>query len=99
MRTSPPNVNGHWGRGVFCLLLGLHLCSDLTANWSLMCVLYRKKLCLHRSKGKKKRILLQCRCGFDPWIRKIRWRREWPPTPAFLPGESHGQRSLEGSSP
>ena len=43
MRTSPPNVNGHWGRGVFCLLLGLHLCSDLTANWSLMCVLYKKK--------------------------------------------------------
>ena len=34
--------------------------------------------------------------GFDPWVRKIPWRREWPPTPVFLPGESHGQRSLVG---
>ena len=32
---------------------------------------------------------------FDPWIRNIPWRRAWQPTPAFLPGESHGQRSLE----
>ena len=29
------------------------------------------------------------RCRFDPWIRKIHWRREWPPNPVFLPGESH----------
>ena len=34
------------------------------------------------------------RCGFDPWFGKIPWRREWQPTPVFLPGESHGQRSL-----
>ena len=27
------------------------------------------------------------------------WRREWQPTPVFLPGESHGQRSLVGYSP
>ena len=30
---------------------------------------------------------------------KIPWRREWQPTPVFLPAESHGQRSLEGYSP
>ena len=30
------------------------------------------------------------RCGFDPWVRKIPWRREWQPTPVFLPGETHG---------
>ena len=30
---------------------------------------------------------------------KIPWRRAWQPTPVFLPGESHGQRNLEGSSP
>ena len=36
------------------------------------------------------------RCGFDPWVRKILWRREWQPTPVFLPGEFHGQRSLVG---
>ena len=31
--------------------------------------------------------------------RKICWRREWQPTPVFLPGRSHGQRSLVGYSP
>ena len=35
--------------------------------------------------------------GFYPWFRKIPWRREWLPTPIFLPGEFHGQRSLVGS--
>ena len=39
------------------------------------------------------------RLGFDPWVGKIPWRREWQPTPGFLPGESHGQRSLVGYSP
>ena len=36
---------------------------------------------------------------FNPWIRKIFWRRKWQSTPAFLPGKSHGQRSLVGYSP
>ena len=36
------------------------------------------------------------RCRFDPWVGKIHWRRKWQPTPVFLPGESHGQRSLAG---
>ena len=46
------------------------------------------------------RICLQGRRPrFDPWIRKIPWRREWLPTPVFLPGEFHGQRSLAGYSP
>ena len=39
------------------------------------------------------------RLGFDPWVRKITWRREWVPTPVFLPGEFHEQRILEGYSP
>ena len=39
------------------------------------------------------------RCRFDPWVRKIPWRKEWQPTPAFLPGESRGQRSLAGYGP
>ena len=39
------------------------------------------------------------RPGFDPWVRKSPWRREWLPTPVFLPGEFHGQRSLGGYSP
>ena len=42
-----------------------------------------------------------CQCrrhkrgGFDPWVRKIPWMKAWQPTPVFLPGESHRQRSLE----
>ena len=46
------------------------------------------------------RVCLLCgRPGFDPWVRKIPWRRKWQPTPVFLPGESHGWRSLVGYSP
>ena len=43
-----------------------------------------------------------CQCRrprFNLWVRKIPWRREWQPTPVFLPGKSHGQRSLAGCSP
>ena len=36
---------------------------------------------------------------FNPWVGKIPWRKEWLPTPVFLPGESHRQRSLVGYSP
>ena len=39
------------------------------------------------------------RCGFDPWVGKLPWRRPWQPTPVFLHGESHGQKSLRGYSP
>ena len=37
--------------------------------------------------------------GSIPGLEKNPWRREWHPTPVFLPGESHGQRSLVGYSP
>ena len=33
---------------------------------------------------------------FDPWVGKIPWWRKWQPSPVFLLGESHGQRSLVG---
>ena len=36
--------------------------------------------------------------GFDPWVEKIPWRMKWQPSPVFLPGEFHGQRSLAGYS-
>ena len=39
------------------------------------------------------------RCGCDPWVTKIPWRRAWQLTLVFLPWESHGQRSLAGYSP
>ena len=48
------------------------------------------------------RVCLQCRRrkrpSFNPWVGKIPWRKAWQPTPIFLPGESHGQRSLAGYS-
>ena len=46
-----------------------------------------------------------CQCGrrkslgFDHWVGKIPWSRKEQPTPVFLPGESHGQRNLEGNGP
>ena len=41
----------------------------------------------------------QCRrCGFNPWVREIPWRRKWQPTPVILPGRSHAQRILVGYS-
>ena len=39
------------------------------------------------------------RQGFDPWVRKIPWRRAWQRTPLLLTGESHRQRSLVGDRP
>ena len=53
-------------------------------------------------KKKKKTTCQYRRCHrrrFDPWVGKIPWRRAWQPTPVFLPGELHGQRSLAGYSP
>ena len=43
-----------------------------------------------------------CQCrrhGLDPWVRKICWRRRWQPPPVFLPGKSHGQKSVVGCCP
>ena len=43
---------------------------------------------------------MQCRRPeFNPWVRQIPWKRKWQPTPVFLPGKSHGQRSLADCSP
>ena len=46
-----------------------------------------------------------CQCrrpkrhGLNPWVGKIPWSWKWQPTPVFLPGKLHGQRSLAGYSP
>ena len=39
------------------------------------------------------------RCSFSSRVGENPWRRAWQPTPVFLPGESHGQRSLADCSP
>ena len=52
----------------------------------------------HGSHGKAS----ACQCGrpgFDPWVGKIPWRREWQPTPIFLTREIHEQRRQAGYSP
>ena len=50
-----------------------------------------------------KELACQCRRSkrhrFDPWAGKISWRRKWQPTPVFLPGKTHRERSLAGYSP
>ena len=44
------------------------------------------------SSGSKESAYNAGKPGFNPWVRKIPWRREWQPTPIFLPGEFHGQK-------
>ena len=43
-----------------------------------------------------KRLPTMRETGFDPWVRKIPWRRKWQSTPVLLLGKSHEQRSLVG---
>ena len=50
-------------------------------------------------KKKKKPACQWRKHRLDPWVRKISWRGKWQPTPVFLSGKSHGQRSLAGYSP
>ena len=45
------------------------------------------------------RLVLMQEIGFNAWVRKIPWRKEWLPNPVFLPGAFHRQRSLVGYSP
>ena len=54
---------------------------------------------LPRCRCGKEPVCPRRRCRFSSWVAKIPWRRKWQPTPVFLPGESHGQRSLVGHSP
>ena len=47
---------------------------------------------------KKTRLPMQAmNLGFDPWVRKISWRRKWQPTPVFLPGKSHGRGAWQAT--
>ena len=86
-----PYINGY-----FCVYIAFP-----AVSWAVIC---KCDLMLLRSGLPKwpsgKESTCQCRrwnrCGFNPWVGKIPWRRAWQPTPVFLPGESHGQRSLAG---
>ena len=71
-----------WKGRMFFRKCNLHSWASQTAQWE------RTHLPMQR----------QGRCGFDPWVGKRPWERKWKPTPVFLPGEFHGQRSLVGYS-
>ena len=62
------------------------------ALWTSQLALVVKNLPTNVSRRRRKH-------GFDPGAEKIPWRRKWQPTPVFLPGKSHRQRSLVGYSP
>ena len=57
-----------------------------------------KQLLFHSFSSKESACQFRSR-QFDPWVRKIPWRKKWQPTPVFLPGKFHGQRSLVSYSP
>ena len=54
---------------------------------------------IENSIPRKSGLLLYGRPRFDPWVRKIPWRKAWLPTPVFLLGKSYGQRSLVEYNP
>ena len=97
---------GKWTQNwAFILILCLQefVCSDSTWQNFLStcspvpglqnCLLYQVALVVRTQCGSHKRR------GFNPWVGRIPWSREWEPTPVFLPAESQGQRSLVGYSP
>ena len=63
------------------------------------------KTCMNLSFGGASGEEPACQCRrfkrqrYHPWVRKIPWKRAWQPTPVFLPGKPHGQRSLVDYSP
>ena len=81
-------------------------CFTAESDWSIEKYITLSTICEHTDASKGllrwlsgKESACQCRrCGFNPWVRKIPWRRKWQPTPVSLSGEAHGQKSLVGFS-
>ena len=82
--------------------IGIHIadsfCCTRETNAILSAIILQVLSFPDGSKGKESTFIHR-RPGFDPWVWKIPWRREWHPIPVFLPGEPHGQWSLGGYSP
>ena len=90
-------AQGHYATGMDLVECGVrirHACSMLHFRDDLL------NVCVYSGVGgsdrKKKSYLQYGRPSFDPWVGKIPWRSERLSTPVFMPGEFHGQRSLEG---
>ena len=78
---------------------GLSLIYTWTTDKQLLCSSLASFSLLKRFSGSsngKESVYNAGRPGFNSWVRKVPWRRAWQLTPIFLPGESHGQRSLVG---
>ena len=104
-------LHRYFGRvSEFLLLLGIKP-SQYSFDGSTQLIQERDLICFEKYyvsdvlprwlKGKES--TCQCgrhkRCKFDPCVRKIHWSRKRKPTPVFLPGKLHGQRSLVSYSP
>ena len=92
-----PHICAYMSWIYVCTCMHLYVCIP----YAYMCFFVHE--CLHvgfpgGSDGKQSACNVG-RPGLDHWVGKIHWRRAWQPTPVFLPGESHGQRSLVGYSP
>ena len=75
------------------LMVAIKLIKDsLIVFWASQVALMVKNPAANAGDQKKK-------SSFNTWVGKIPWRRAWQPSPVFLPGESHGQRSLAGYGP
>ena len=88
-------INVHWGySGLFYYIYWYEACTFLKPSLSTSDFI-RTSLVAQMVKH----LPTKWRPRFDPWVRKIFWRRKWQPTPVLLPRKSHGQRSLVGYSP
>ena len=88
---------------VVCMHTYMHLCAHLfICQHICFCVFVCAYVCFPGGTSGKEPAFQCKRCkrhGFDPWVREIPSRRVWQPTPLFLAGEFHGQRSLMGYCP
>ena len=95
--SEPPGKPKNPGVGSPSLLQGIFVTQESNGSPALQADSLPAELL-----GKRASLLIQtvmqCRQPrFNLWIRKIPWRREWLPTPGFLPGEFHGQRKLRAT--
>ena len=87
----------YWRDHPFLIVSSWHTCQILVVRGLFLnSSLFHCSMCIFASQvASGKESTCQCRrWGFEPWVRKILWRRKWQPTPVFLPGKSYGQRNL-----
>ena len=95
---SPPDssVHGILQAGIleWVAMLSSRASSQLRDRTHVSCVSCISRWILYHCASNKESACQCRRRGFNPWIKKIPWRKKWQPIPVFLPGKSHEQRSL-----